>query len=117
ILTLQPGLGFPVSHGNLTGLEHRVIASKVQRKAEAAVNWKPVGILDRRPARGRGIARSVREELDAASLDRRAGTERPGGIDVALGVAVVARIGIDQDPAGSMLLGIENLEPAEIAAI
>ncbi len=117
ILALQPGLGFPVFHGNLTGLEHRVIASKVQRKAEAAVNWEPVGILDRRPARGRGIARSQREELHAASLDRRARTERPGGIDVALGVAVVARIGIDQDPAGSMLLGIEDLEPAEVAAI
>ena len=65
----------------------------------------------------RGVARPEREELDAPALDRRAGPERAVGIDVALGVAVVGRVGVDQDARRPALLGVADLQAAEELAV
>jgi hypothetical protein len=55
--------------------------------------------------------------LHAPALDRRAGPVRAAGIDVPLGVAVVARVGVDQDPLRPSFLGVADLQASEKLAV
>src|SRR5438105_4252045 len=81
------------------------------------MKWQSFGSFDRRAVRSRRITWAEREELHAAALDCRAGAKRTSRIDVSLGVAVVAGIGIDQDPPRSAFLSVQDLEATEIAAV
>src|SRR5689334_21431381 len=73
--------------------------------------------FDGRPGGRRWVARSMREELDAAALDGRFGAEPPMRIEVPLGVAIVGRVGEDQDAPSSALLGVIDLQAAEDLAV
>ena len=83
-------------------------------KGSIGIRFAP--LTDGPPGRRR-VARPEREELHAAALDRRPGAVGAVGIDVPLGVAVVRRVGIDQDALRLPLLGVADLQPAEELAV
>ena len=87
------------------------------REAVEGIDRQPLGPLDRRPVGGRGIARPQREELDAPPLERRAGPIRTVREDIPPAVAVVGRVGVDQDADRPSLLGVSDLQASEQLAV
>ena len=73
-------------------------------------------LTDEGPGRRR-VARPERQELHAAALDRPTGTVGTVGIDIALRVAVVGGVGVDQHAVRPALLGIAHLEPPKEFAV
>ena len=75
------------------------------------------GVLGRADARRQRIARIDHHLLDRAALDPVGGAQRPLGVGIALAIAVISRIGIDQGPDGAMLFGQLRLQTAPALAI
>src|SRR5438874_10086033 len=68
-------------------------------------------------AGGSGVAGVDGEELHGAALDRGVGAPGAFGVDVAAEVAVVGRVGVDEDAFGAVLLGDVGFDAAEVFAI
>ena len=64
-----------------------------------------------------GIAGIAEQVLDGAALHRGIGTPRPLGILVALEIAVIPRIGVDDDACRPVLLRNKRLHPAKVFSV
>ncbi len=95
------------SHGN-----GRQVGGFVRRDALACGQIR--NRSNTRRSRVAGIAKQV---LHRAALDAGIGTPRPFGILVALEVAIVPGIGVDDDPGRAVLRCQKRLHPAKVLAI
>ena len=78
---------------------------------------QPLSVRRSGNAGGQGIAGMDALILHRSTLHAGCGTPAAGGIDVALGVAIVGRIGIDQAADRSLLLSQQRLQSTPALAI
>src|SRR6202042_1851460 len=64
-----------------------------------------------------GVAGVDGKELDGAALDGGFGAVGAFGVHVAAEVAVVGRVGVDEDASSAVLLGDVGLDAAEVLAV